>query len=235
MKISRDAQRPFADGAPRVKRMLQDWINNAEVRHRLWVCRCRFLGLLAFVLTGLLFPAHPAFSQRPRARMRSERRAERRQKIRQARRMRARRAARAGFFSRLRDLPPKEQERVLKNDRRFRRLPAARRQQIRENLKQWNQLSPEQKQQVRRREQIYSQLSAAQRRHVREMSGEWRKLPPAKRRKVRMELRRMRGMTPGERRKFLDSPEFRKHYSPEEQNILRGLGRLFPRDGAPAP
>jgi len=189
--------------------------------------------VLAFMLAVLVVPALPAFAQRPRAETRSERRAERRQEVRQARRMRIRRAMRARFFARLRDLPPKEQERVLKNDRRFQQLPEARRKQIRENLKHWNQLSPKQKQQIRKREQIYSQLTPEQRQNVRRMSGEWRNLRPAERMHVRLALRRMRGMTPEERQKFLDSPEFHQRFSSEEQNILRGLERLFPGGGAP--
>jgi len=45
----------------------------------------------------------------------------------------------------------------------------------------------------------------------------------------------MRGITPEERQKFLESPRFRQRFLPEEQNILRGFGRLFPGGSAPAP
>lgn len=187
--------------------------------------RWRNAVMPALVLGGLLFAALPACSQS---------RAERRQEIRQARRMRAGQAARrAGFFARLRELPPKEQERILKNNKRFRNLPPERQQRIRENLRRWNQLSPEQKQQVRQRERIYSRLTPEQRQDVREMSREWRNLRPAERREVRLALRRMRGMTPEERQKFLDSPQVLHRFSPEEQNILRGLGGLFPGSNAP--
>src|SRR5512146_570526 len=101
-----------------------------------WQCRVRVM--LAVVLTGLVLAVLPAFSQT---------RAERRQELHQARRMRARQAARrAGFFARLRELPPKEQERILKNNKRFQSLPPERQKRIRENLEHWNQLTPEQKQ-----------------------------------------------------------------------------------------
>jgi type II secretory pathway pseudopilin PulG len=209
---------------------MRAWTHNSvtqpptPARHR------RIAAVLAAVLAGLLLPALPAFSQT---------RAERRREILQAHRMRVRQALRrqaarrAGFFARLRELPPKEQERVLKNDKRFQSLPPARQQQIRENLKHWNQLSADQKEQVRKREEIYSQLTPEQRRNVREMSGEWRNLRPAERLRVRMALRRMRGMTPEERQKFLDSPQFRQRFSSEEQKIVRGLGQLFPDTDAP--
>ena len=188
--------------------------------------RWRNAAISALALGGLLLAALPAFSQG---------RAERRQEIRQARRMRAGQAARrAGFFARLRELPPKEQEQILKNNKRFRNLPPQRQQRIRENLRRWNQLSPEQKQQVRQRERIYSHLTPEQRQGVREMSGEWRNLRPEERRQVRLALRRMRRMTPEERQRFLDSAQFRQRFSPEEQNILRGLGNLFPGGDPPA-
>ncbi|TAM83015.1 MAG: DUF3106 domain-containing protein [Acidobacteria bacterium] len=190
-----------------------------------WPCHSKVAAMLVVLLGGLLLAALPAFSQT---------RAERRMEIRQPRRMGARQAQRiqraqpAGFFARLRDLPPKEQERILKNDKRFRGLPSERQQKIRENLDHWNQLSPEQKEQVRRREEIYSQLTPEQRQNVREMSGEWRDLRPAERARVRMVLRRMRGMSPEQREQFLASPQFRESFSPEEQKIVRGLGQLFP-------
>ena len=209
---------------------MRDPIFNPGTYPPSFVRRCRFVALLAVLLGCLFFPAPPAFAQS---------RAERRRDIRHSRRMRARQvlrrqsARRAGFFDRLRDLPPKEQERVLKNDRRFRELPPERRQKIRENLLRWNELSPEQKAQVRRREQVYSHFSPQQRQNVREMYGKWRGLGPTERRRVRMALRRMRAMTPEERTQFLDSPQFSRRFSPEEQRIVRGLVRLFPSGDAP--
>jgi len=206
-------------------RVMKNWMINSLIESRCVAWRLRLASLLSLVLAGLLLPALPAFSQGGEARVR-EARWERRMEARQALR-------RAGFFERLRDLPPKEQERVLKNDKRFQNLPPERQQRIRENLQRWNQLSPERKEQIRNRERIFSQLTPEQRQSVRRMSSQWRDLAPAERRRVRLALRRMRGMTPEERRKFLNSPQIEKRFSPEEQDILRGLGQLFPGDSAP--
>jgi Protein of unknown function (DUF3106) len=204
---------------------MRKWTHNSGTQPLSRARRCRVAALLALMMAGLLISVLPAFSQT---------RAERRREARQARRARVRQAVRrAGFFARLRDLPPKEQERILNNNRRFQSLPPERQERIRENLRHWNQLSPDEKQQVRKREQVYSQLTPEQRRNVRRMSGEWRNLRPLERRRVRSELRRMRGMTTEERQKFLNSPQFRQRFSPEEQNILRGLGGLFPGGNAP--
>ena len=208
---------------------MRDLMYNA-IHPRAWARRTGIVAVLAALMGGLLIQAIPAVCQT---------RAERMPEIRQTRRMRARQALRTqpagrkGFFARLRDLPPNEQERVLKNDRRFQSLPPERQQKIRENLQHWNQLSPERKDQVRKREEIYSQLTPEQRQHVREMSAEWRDLRPAERTRVRMALRRMHVMTPEERQEFLASPQFQERFSPEEQKIVRGLGALFPDADAP--
>lgn len=178
------------------------------------------------LLAGALLAAVPLTAQKaPRVR--------RLQKMQVRQAMKQERARQPGFFERLRDLPPSEQERILQNDRRFQRLPPERQQKIRENLQRWNQLSPEQKAKLRQRERILAQLTPEQRQHVREMSRQWREMSPAERRNVRIALRLMRNMTPNQRQKFLDSPQFRNHFSPEEQNILRGLGSLFPDATAP--
>ncbi|HEV2247077.1 MAG TPA: DUF3106 domain-containing protein, partial [Terriglobia bacterium] len=175
------------------------------IHPRAWAGRTGIAAVLAALMGGLLLPASPAVCQ-TRAERRTESRQARKIRVRQA--LRTQPAGRKGFFARLRDLPPNEQERVLKNDRRFQSLPPERQQKIRENLQHWNQLSPEQKEQIRKREEIYSQLTPEERQNVREMSGEWRDLRPAERMRVRMALRRMRGMTPEERQKFLASPQF---------------------------
>lgn len=208
---------------------MRNWTNNSLVRARS-LARRRLASAVGLALAGLLLPVLPAY---PQGRAEQRRGAHLERKAQARRSLRRAASRRAGFFERLRDLPPKEQERVLKNDKRFQRLSPERKQRIRENLKRWNQLSPERKAQIRRRERIYSQLSPEQRRSVRRMSRQWRGLPPAQRRKVRQALRRMRGMTPAERRKFLNSRQFEQRFSPEEQGILRGLGRLFPDDNVP--
>lgn len=40
-------------------------------------------------------------------------------------------------------------------------------------------------------------------------------------------------MTPEERQMFLDSPQFQERFSPEEQQMVRGLGELFSDADAP--
>jgi Protein of unknown function (DUF3106) len=208
----------------------ENWTGNLRTQPYFCAWRRRATVVLAAALAGILLPALPMYSQ-GRIERRREALAVRRMRVRQA--LRRAVARRAGFYERLRDLPPKEQERILRNDKRFQSLPPERQAKIRENLQRWNQLSPQQKWQIRHRERVFSQLTPEQRQNVREMSGQWLDLRPEERRQVRLALRQMRGMTPAERQKFLNSPQFRKRFSPRGQGILRGLDRLFPGgDGA---
>jgi len=192
---------------------------------RLGLCRA---SVWFAVFGSLLLPALPAFPQG---------RAGREWAFRQHRRILAGRARarnreqRAGFFRRLRDLQPKEQERVLANDKRFQRLPPERQQRIRENLHRWNDLSPQRREQLREREAIFSRLSPAQRQEARGIFLEWRDLRPDQRQRIMRAFRHMRDLPPGARQQFLASPEVQQRFSPQEQNILERLGRLLPPGG----
>ncbi|MDE3181047.1 MAG: DUF3106 domain-containing protein [Acidobacteriota bacterium] len=134
----------------------------------------------------------------------------------------------AGFFKRLRDLPPDQQDQVLRNDAQFHRLPPARQQQIRANLRRWNNLNPHQRQVLRQREEILQSLSPAQRRELRTVFPAYRKLPAPQQRQVMNAFRRLRDMPSGQRQRFLSSPGFAQRFSPQQQDVLRGLSNLLP-------
>ena len=133
-----------------------------------------------------------------------------------------------GFLRRLRDLPPEQQERVLRNDERFQRLPPERQQMIRERLRQWSALSPEERQRIRERQEIFMNLSPEQRREARALFPRWQQLEPERRQEVMRAFRQMRDLPPKERPQFLSRPDVQKRFHPEERRLLEGLGRLLP-------
>lgn len=133
------------------------------------------------------------------------------------------------FFRNLRDLPPREQDRILQNDAQFHKLPPARQEQIRQNLRRWNSLSPQQKQVLRQREEIVRSLSPAQRQEVRNIFPQYRRLAPQQRQQVMGAFRRMRAMSPEQRQRFLASPHFRQHFTPQQRHVLHGLNQLLPQ------
>lgn len=136
-----------------------------------------------------------------------------------------------GFFERLRELPPDEQERVMANDERFQRLPPARQAMIRRNLEHWNSLTPEQKERTRERQEILESLSPAQRMEARSIFPQYLRLPPERKAAVRQAFLRARDLPAGQREEFLSSPEVTGRFSPEEVDVLRGLTKLLPESG----
>jgi Protein of unknown function (DUF3106) len=138
-----------------------------------------------------------------------------------------------GFMQRLRDLPPEEQERVLKNDKRFQQLSPERQARIRENLSRWNALSPAEKEQLRERQHIFQSLTPAQRHEAREVFQQWRELPPARRHALRLEFRHLCDLAPDKREQFLSGPQLQSRFSSDEIKMLRGLSGLLPEDGNP--
>ena len=137
-----------------------------------------------------------------------------------------------GFFRRLRELPPMQQERIMANNPQFRRLPPERQELIRERLRQWNAMTPQQQERVREREEILQGLSPAQRQEARTIFPQWRNLTPARRQAVMVAFRHLRDLPPDQRQSFLNSQSVREEFSPHERDILQGLNKLLPTPGA---
>jgi Protein of unknown function (DUF3106) len=134
-----------------------------------------------------------------------------------------------GFLEHLRELPPEEQEKVLKNNARFRQLPPQLQQRIRENLSRWNSLTPEQRDMMRQREKIVQSLPVEQRDQLRQIFPRYRQLPADRRQAVMNAFLQMRDMPAAEREKFLASADTQQRFSPEERDILTNLNGLLPR------
>lgn len=134
-----------------------------------------------------------------------------------------------GFFKRLRELPPAEQERVMANDERFQRLPPERKAEIRQNLKHWNSLTPQQKQATRERQEILESLSPEKRQEARALFPQYNRLPPGRKQAVGQAFMRLASLPPAQRERVLSRPQFQNRFSPEERDLLRGLSRLLPQ------
>ncbi len=128
----------------------------------------------------------------------------------------------------LRDKPPAEQERFMARDLQFKHLPPERQEQIREDLRRWNAMSAGEKDKIRQREQSFLNLSPQQRQEARATYPVWRDLPPERRQAVMRAFRRLRDMSPEDRRRYLASSEVRDRFSPQERQLLEGLGKLLP-------
>ena len=126
------------------------------------------------------------------------------------------------------NLPPAEQERALRNDPAFRQLPAERQEQLMNRLRNFNNRPPEQRQQILNRMETFEHLPQPERQRVRNLYGQMRDLPDDRRAAVHQAARQLGGMSPAERERMLNSPQFRRRFSPQEQNLVRGLAQLEP-------
>lgn len=138
------------------------------------------------------------------------------------------RPGQGGFFQRLREMPPQQQQRVMENSPQFQRLPPERQEMIRERLQAWNDMSPQQQERVRQREEIFQALSPAQRQEARLVFPQYRNLTPPRRQAVLVAFRHLRDLPPNQRQGYLQSQEVREQFSPHERDILTGLNRLLP-------
>ena len=63
---------------------------------------------------------------------------------------------------------------------------------------------------------------------MRKLYGQMRDLPEDRRIAVHQAARQLGGMSPTERQRMMNSPQFRRRFSPQEQDLVRGLAQLEP-------
>lgn len=124
------------------------------------------------------------------------------------------------------NLPASEQQKQLEKDPNYQRSTPEQQQQMRQNLQKFNNLSPEQKDRLIRRMDMFEHMTPAQRQQTRELFQQFRQIDPSRKDAVRNEIRRMRNLPPDDRQRFYNSDEFRSRYSPQEQNVIRGMGDM---------
>ena len=138
------------------------------------------------------------------------------------------------WIEKLRELPPDQQERFLRNNERFQNLPPWRQEQIRRNLQRWNNLTPEQKQEARSAEAAFERMTPQQRQYVRNtLLPQWRALPRERRQAINRHLAVLRNMSPSTQQAALNDPRFLQGLNENERSMLRELNSL--RNPSPTP
>lgn len=124
------------------------------------------------------------------------------------------------------NLPPKQQQDALENDPSFRRLPPERQERLRERLRNFNSLPPEQRERILQRMENWEHLTPQQQQRAKDLFTRFRQLPDDRRRMVHIAARDLREMDPAQRERVFNSDRFRNSFSPEEQELLRGITEL---------
>ena len=132
-----------------------------------------------------------------------------------------------GPAQRLLQMTPEERERALE------KLPAQRQEQIRRQLEKLDSLPKAEKEHIARQARGLDSLSPPQRKVVTQQLAAFNHLPEDRIRPVRGELVKLMKMPEEQRNARINSDEFKKRYSPEEQGILRDLSANLPLDYLP--
>ena len=125
---------------------------------------------------------------------------------------------------RLFQMPLEERERVLE------KLPPRQQERLRENLEKLDRLPPAQKEFITRQFQSLQSLPPEKQRVVIQGFQAFNQLPEDRRTVIRRELSDLRSMSESDRQARLATDEFKKKFSPSEQQILSGLSQNLPPD-----
>ena len=72
----------------------------------------------------------------------------------------------------------------------------------------------------------WEHLTPPQRQQARGLFQQMQQLPPDRRRMMQTAIRNLRQMPPDQRQQVLDSPRFKSMFSPQEQDMLKGITQL---------
>ena len=116
-----------------------------------------------------------------------------------------------------------EQERALRTERGFNRLPPARQQRLLERLQQLDAMPPARRERMLARLETWERLSHEQRQQVRAGILEVHQMPFDRQVMIHRAVRDLSEFPESQRGGILNSPEFRRHYSDYERQVLATL------------
>ena len=141
-----------------------------------------------------------------------------------------RKAQRQNMIDQLMSLPPEQQKEFMRNNPRFQRLPPRQQEMIQNRLEEFNSLPPQRREALRERFELFRRLPPEQQDRARALYRDWTEYPPPRRQELMRQFRQLRDAPPEERKQIIESDDFRNRFSSREQETLRGLVDLLPRE-----
>jgi Protein of unknown function (DUF3106) len=141
----------------------------------------------------------------------------------------------SGWFDQHSSQTPTQKLQALEREPGFHALPPQTQQRMRDRLTELNNMTPEKRARVLAQNEAMEQLTADQRAQVRNAMALWAALPPASHRAVGRTFRVVRGMPPAQRLAYLNSPDIRSQFTPQERDTLAHLMAIEPYLPPPAP
>jgi Protein of unknown function (DUF3106) len=134
----------------------------------------------------------------------------------------------AGWLDHHSNLTPAQQQQALEREPGFHDLPPQTQQRYRDQITRLNNMPPDQRSRLLARNEFMEHLTPDQRGQVRGAMQELATLPPASHRAVMRTFRVVRGMPPPQRLAYLNSPDIRSQFTPQERDTLQHLMAVEP-------
>jgi hypothetical protein len=119
-------------------------------------------------------------------------------------------------------LTPEQRQKALAG------LPEAKQKQLDQAIANYNKLTPQQRQNAAIRAEKLQSLPPAEKQEVRQSLQAFRELPDDRKKAVRQEVAKLSKLQPTDRDARLAGGEFKSHFSPEEQQIVKNMQLVTP-------
>jgi Protein of unknown function (DUF3106) len=131
------------------------------------------------------------------------------------------------FVDRMRDLTPRERDRVLQNSRTFQNLAPEQQSRIRNQFNQWDRMSQQQRADLREKENTWRYLTPDQRQYIKsDVMPRWRQMPWQRQQVIQQKLGVLQNMPESARNRRLADPNFTRGMSNEDRAMLHDLSHL---------
>jgi len=139
------------------------------------------------------------------------------------------------FVDKMRDLTPRDRERVLQSSKAFQNLAPEQQNRIKQQFNQWDRLSPTQRADLRSKENTWRRMTPEQRGYVKnDVLPRWRQIPWQRQQVIQQKLGVLQNMPESARNRRLSDPNFTYGMSDEDRATLHELSHLHV-GGAPDP
>jgi Protein of unknown function (DUF3106) len=127
----------------------------------------------------------------------------------------------------MRDLTPRERDRVLQNSRAFQNFSPEQQNRIKQQFTQWDRMSPQQKMDLRTKENTWRKMTPEQRDYVKnDVLPKWRQIPWDRQQVIQQKLGILQNMPEAARNRRLSDPNFTRGMSEEDKTTLHDLSHL---------
>src|SRR5215467_3022796 len=139
------------------------------------------------------------------------------------------------FVDQMRDLSPRDRERVLQSSKSFQEMSPDKQNRIRQQFNQWDRLNPQQRADLRSKEDTWRRMTPDQRDYVKNnVLPRWKQIPWGRQQVIQQKLSVLQNMPESARNQRLSDPNFTRGMSDEDRATLHELSHLHV-GGAPDP